>query len=162
MKGGVAGRRSAEAIGWTTFESVLDEFERFDDGSEDEAGETVGASSLFGAAFAAMAPPLDVGRQSGASVDRWDQAFDWLADAPELAVAKPAASPSVDPDVIAAELGLARAVSREDLNRVRRQFMWENHPDRRPDASPEVANRRVAIANMLIDRAEDALRARTG
>ncbi len=35
--------------------------------------------------------------------------------------------------------------------------MWANHPDRRPDAPRELANRRVAIANMLLDRAEAAL-----
>ena len=37
--------------------------------------------------------------------------------------------------------------------------MWVNHPDRRPDAPRELANRRVAIANMLLDRAEAALKA---
>jgi hypothetical protein len=38
--------------------------------------------------------------------------------------------------------------------------MWNNHPDRRPDVPRELANRRVAIANMLVDRAQSALVAR--
>ena len=35
--------------------------------------------------------------------------------------------------------------------------MWANHPDRRPDAPHDLVNRRVAIANMLLDRAKAAL-----
>ena len=62
-----------------------------------------------------------------------------------------------DPDAIAAELGLRGAPTLADLSLVRRRFMWANHPDRRPDAPRELANRRVAIANMLLDRAEAAL-----
>jgi hypothetical protein len=147
--------RSADSNGWASFESVLDEFER----PADEAEELALAESALSAAFAAFAPPIDFEPQARAAADRWDLALDWIADPPELA-ARPAAAPSVDPDVIAAELGLAWAMSRDDLKRARRRFMWENHPDRRPDAPPELANRRVAIANMLIDRADQALRAR--
>lgn len=54
---------------------------------------------------------------------------------------------------VAAELDLARASTAEDLYHLRREFMWRNHPDRRPDVSLEWSNARVAIANMLIDRA---------
>jgi hypothetical protein len=147
--------RYPDTDGWASFESVLDEFER----PMEEAGETSAAESLLIGAFATFAPPIDVGRQGLAAADRWDQVLDWIGDPPEPPV-RPAAALSVDPDTIAAELGLARAASRDDLKRARRRFMWENHPDRRPDAPSELANRRVAIANMLIDRAEQALRTR--
>jgi hypothetical protein len=32
--------------------------------------------------------------------------------------------------------------------------MWRNHPDRHGEAHREIATRRVAIANMLVDRAQ--------
>jgi len=61
--------------------------------------------------------------------------------------------PSEDPDVIASELDLSKVTNRGELQRLRRRFLWTNHPDRRPDLPHELANRRAAIANMLIDRA---------
>jgi hypothetical protein len=148
--------RSPDSGGWASFESVLDEFER----PADEAEEPTPLESALGAAFATFAPPVDFGRHGLAAADRWEHVLDWIADPPESA-GRPAAALNVDPEAIAAELGLSRATSRDDLKRARRRFMWENHPDRRPDAPPELANRRVAIANMLIDRAEQALRTRS-
>ena len=98
-----------------------------------------------------MRPDLD---EASDPAKRWDGALDWLAESAEPArAAKPGKPPSDDPAAIAAELNLSDALSPEALNRARRRFMWENHPDRRPDLSRELANRRVAIANMLIDRA---------
>jgi hypothetical protein len=131
--------------------------------------------------FATVAPTArpDLDKTSDPT-ERWDEALDWIteplefaesargakpappssdqaatkpADPPAAAAASPAKSLSVDPAAIAAELGLGEALSPEALNRARRRFMWENHPDRRHDLSRELANRRVAIANMLIDRA---------
>ena len=55
------------------------------------------------------------------------------------------------------ELGVRAERLAERL--ARRRFMWANHPDRRPDVPPALANRRGAIANMLIDQAEGALAA---
>jgi hypothetical protein len=66
---------------------------------------------------------------------------------------------SDDPQTIAQELGLDRAANEEDLNRARRRFMWRNHPDRRGEAQRGLADRRVAVANMLIDRARAKLAA---
>ncbi len=54
---------------------------------------------------------------------------------------------------IARELGLPDAATPDALQRARRRFMWRNHPDRRQDIPADLANRRVAIANMLVDRA---------
>jgi len=114
--------------------------------------------------FATVAPTMRPDSdQASDPAERWDGALDWIAEPAEPArAAKPAKppaaaaaekSPSDDPAAIAAELGLGDALSPAALNRARRRFMWENHPDRRPDLSRELANRRVAIANMLIDRA---------
>jgi len=58
---------------------------------------------------------------------------------------------------VAAELNLTGAATAERLNQLRRDFMWRNHPDRRPDLSAQQSNARVAIANMLIDRALEDL-----
>jgi hypothetical protein len=50
-------------------------------------------------------------------------------------------------------LGLTSFSTSDEFHRARRRFMWRNHPDRRPEIPAALANRRVAIANMLIDRA---------
>jgi hypothetical protein len=156
VKRGVAGSALTEENGWAAFEKVLDEVERSDDG-----GRWSGRGGRpLGHPFATFAAPIDSGpEESLAPAERWDRALDWLAEAAELGgAARPAFAMSDNPDAIAAELGLARALTREQLKRARRRFMWENHPDRHPDAPRDLANRRVAIANMLIDCAEEALR----
>lgn len=66
--------------------------------------------------------------------------------------------PSDAPDAIACELALPGNADPARLHSLRRRFMWANHPDRRPDLPRDLANRRVAIANMLIDRALEAKR----
>jgi|HubBroStandDraft_2_1064218.scaffolds.fasta_scaffold335656_2 hypothetical protein len=103
----------------------------------------------------------------------WDQALAFVEDTVGPPQAETDASAKVhpgdepqpstplsdDPQAIAAELGLADAASLADLQHARRRFMWANHPDRRLDVAPALANRRGAIANMLIDQAEAALAA---
>ena len=54
---------------------------------------------------------------------------------------------------IAMELGLGAALTLDQLTSRWRDFVWRNHPDRQPVAAREGANRRVAIANTLYDRA---------
>ena len=66
--------------------------------------------------------------------------------------------PSDAPEAIASELSLSGIADPSHLKSLRRRFMWTNHPDRRPDLPRDLANRRVAIANMLIDRALKANR----
>ena len=70
--------------------------------------------------------------------------------------------PGDDVVTIARELGLREADTPEALHRARRKFMWQNHPDRRADISADLATRRVAIANMLVDRALAQFARRTG
>jgi hypothetical protein len=122
--------------------------------------------------FAAVDPPAEA---ADGPTSAWDQALAWVEAAAEPPQGEPAPAPRFDsvappaeppppltddPDAIAVELGLSDSPTLADLSRVRRRFMWANHPDRRPDAPRELANRRVAIANMLIDRAEAALAAK--
>ena len=155
MKDDFAGSESARLRNDSTFSQILDEVVRSDD-LERRFG-PVGAA--LGNSFATFAPPIapDAKGQYGPT-EGWNQALDWIAEpqeaAPAAAIARP---PSDDPDSIAAELGLSRALTHDELNRARRRFMWNNHPDRRPDVPRELANRRVAIANMLVDRAQGAL-----
>ena len=66
--------------------------------------------------------------------------------------------PSEDLEDIARELALEGLDSEAALQRARRRFMWLNHPDRRPDWPHDLATRRVALANMLIDKALRRLR----
>jgi len=66
---------------------------------------------------------------------------------------RPPAPPSDDLDAIARELALPSLTTRAALLQARRRFMWANHPDRRPDWPRDLATRRVALANMMIDRA---------
>jgi hypothetical protein len=145
-----------------SFGSVLAEIESSD-------GDPERVARPLGYPFAAVDPVETADSQTSA----WDQALAWVEAAGEPPPVKPAApqaepaAPQIepaapltdDPDAIAAELGLSAAPTLAELSRVRRRFMFANHPDRRRDAPRELANRRVAIANMLLDRAEAALAA---
>lgn len=84
----------------------------------------------------------------------WDLAADWTPEADPMPPPPPAAAPppSAQPEDIAAELDLFALRNSADIARARRRFMWNNHPDRRGDIDAGLANRRVAIANMLLDR----------
>jgi hypothetical protein len=151
----------------TSFGSVLAEVENGRDDPER-------VTRPLGYPFAAVDPPTEAAQ--GQPTGPWDQALAWVEaageppqtepTAPQVEPAAPQVEPAApltdDPDAIAAELGLSGAPTLADLKRVRRRFMWANHPDRRPDAPRELANRRVAIANMLLDRAEAALAANGG
>ena len=74
-------------------------------------------------------------------------------------VSPPLPLPSDDVEAVATELALPGVDDPKSLRNLRRRFMWANHPDRRLDLPRDLANRRVAIANMLIDAALKAKRA---
>jgi hypothetical protein len=61
--------------------------------------------------------------------------------------------PSIEPDAIAAELGLADATP-ADLGRLRRVFALKNHPDRVTPDLRQRALQRMQVANGLIDEAK--------
>ncbi|MGB3386948.1 MAG: hypothetical protein WBA88_03095 [Pseudaminobacter sp.] len=62
--------------------------------------------------------------------------------------------PPIDPDSIAAELGLGSGKSKMDFGRLRRNFAFANHPDRVAPHLRQRAMVRMQIANMLIDEAK--------
>jgi hypothetical protein len=65
--------------------------------------------------------------------------------------------PADTPAEIAAELGLAGPLTPDQLASRWRNFVWRNHPDRQPAHVRKRANDRVAIANILYDRARREL-----
>ncbi len=60
----------------------------------------------------------------------------------------------IDPEAIAAELGLDVPAALHDLGRLRREFAFHNHPDRVPPHMRQRASVRMQVANMLIDDAK--------
>jgi hypothetical protein len=102
--------------------------------------------------------PLDLDPERGAVGD-WEMRYEWIED-PDASEFPPPL-PSASEDAIASELHLDRARESSDLHKLRREFMWRNHPDRRPEIPSDLANARVAVANMLIDRALKKTRRRT-
>ena len=141
------------------FDAALESCERGDD-------EAPAPPALFAnlAPPLAATPPAPSGRHS-----LWEFAAAWTPEAdppaprpqpPRAAPAPP--RPSARAEDIAAELGLPGLKTAAELARARRRFMWDNHPDRRGQLDRDLANRRVALANMLFDRALAALRKRRG
>lgn len=61
--------------------------------------------------------------------------------------------PPIDPESIAAELGLDRPLGDAELGRLRRSFAFANHPDRVAAHLRSRAIVRMQVANMLIDDA---------
>ena len=114
------------------------------------------AAGNFANPFASAALPIpgDAAADPGVA-DLWDHASAW-APAPEAAEPQETAAPRQGIEGIARELGLTQSSTPDQIHRARRRFMWKYHPDRRPEMSNEWANQRVAVANMLIDRALEA------
>ena len=96
---------------------------------------------------------------SAAGWHLFEHAFAWVPEADKVpqrapdSPSPPPRLPTIGLEAILKELNLDPNSTVDQLQTVRRRFMWDNHPDRRPDLPPDTANRRVAIANMLIDRA---------
>jgi hypothetical protein len=61
--------------------------------------------------------------------------------------------PTCDPETIARELGLGPGLTARELESIRRSFALTNHPDRILPSQRTLATCRMAVANMLIDRA---------
>ncbi|SKA08248.1 hypothetical protein [Consotaella salsifontis] len=60
---------------------------------------------------------------------------------------------NADPAMVAEELGPLDGLSVEELKRLRRRFAATNHPDLFGPQFRETANRRMTVANALIDGA---------
>jgi hypothetical protein len=103
--------------------------------------------------------PVDDGQQQttgGAS--HWQAALAWIEEQDEpAALVEAQVGADEGAEAILAELGLTECLTDEELTRLRRLYMWRNHPDRHRESQRASATRRVAIANMLVDRARARL-----
>ena len=138
------------------FQDVLEGIRRRDEAEDDRLADEV-LSRRFAAAAAFVG--LDSGE---AGADRlWDRAATFTPYEEDATLPEPEPV-SDDPAAIAGELGLSAELTPSQLQSARRRFMWLNHPDRCKDIPAELANRRVAVANMLIDLALSAPKRRPG
>lgn len=129
------------------FQDVLEGIRRREEIEDDRL-----ADEIVARRFSAAASFVGIER-SEADADRlWDRAATFTPYEEDSALPEPEPA-SEDPAAIAGELGLGFDLSAAQLQAARRRFMWLNHPDRRKDIPADLANRRVAIANMLIDLA---------
>ncbi|MBY5535211.1 hypothetical protein HFO42_14015 [Rhizobium leguminosarum] len=163
-------------FGQSVFQSVLERLK-----AEDKTDEDAGARAAHrvpglgtGLAFDVMAfdvmaldvMALDVMEGVSAGSHRVGQAyFDNLdLDAAAAIAQGPAAAPPpepvipdhlarIAPEEIAAELAIAAADTQQTLNEKRRAFAKANHPDGVAELFRDNANRRMMIANLLIDEA---------
>ena len=132
------------------FERALDEAGRRDNGPDHIGAGPTGGPRMRGVAFG-PAPGSGGKARFGLALDWTDEPAD---PAPPPQTPREPAGRSGDTSIdIAAELGLGLALTLDQLTSRWRDFVWRNHPDRQPVAARERANRRVAIANTLYDRA---------
>jgi hypothetical protein len=127
-------------------------------GARDEEASARLVNPAAGAAFPIGDAEAAAG--DGPGVSEWEDASYLIAESEEPLSDAPVSPMSESLDAIELELGLDHALSDEDIKRAKRRFMWRNHPDRRNEAQRSLADRRVAIANMLIDRARAELTAK--
>ena len=73
------------------------------------------------------------------------------SDAPQTSKIDRPMPAKTEDEAIAEELGLGPGLGTIDLKRIRRDFAKRNHPDRFEPAKRRSAERRMSIANMLID-----------
>ncbi|WP_378942706.1 hypothetical protein [Mesorhizobium sp. ANAO-SY3R2] len=93
-------------------------------------------------------------REAAASLeDEIVSLLDMVETEVEIEAAEEPEQPSIDPDAIAAELGLAEAKP-ADLAKMRRIFALANHPDRVAPHLRQRAMVRMQLANMMIDDAK--------
>jgi hypothetical protein len=133
------------------FQRALDEAGRKDRAPNDEGVGLRGGARVRGVAFGSA--------EGSGGKARFGLALDWTepADRPAPPQLRPTRRPAErcgeTPVEIATEFGLGSALTLDQLTSRWRDFVWRNHPDRQPADARERANRRVAIANTLYDRA---------
>jgi hypothetical protein len=120
---------------------------------DDSEASTFSANPFANAIFSFDGRPATPGGGSS-----WDAALAWIEEVDGPAAIIETRQPAADTaEAILDELGLNENLTYEELNQARRLYMWRNHPDRLGEAQRERATRRVAIANMLVDRAQARL-----
>ena len=141
-----------------TFRRILAEVRRAERNrakaeEQDAESPRFAANPLAGASFSFDGGPMATGGES-----HWDAALAFIEEQDEPAANDPSQRPPADrAESILEELGLRENMCYDELNRLRRLYMWRNHPDRHGEDQRESATRRVAIGNMLVDRAQARL-----
>jgi len=121
--------------------------------------------TLTGFSPVAMASAIftvDDGRQrTTGGAANWRAALDWIEEQDEpTALVESQTGDDESAEGIRAELGLDEDLTDAELTRLWRRYMWRNHPDRHREAQRAGLTRKVALANMLFDRARSRLIAR--
>ena len=151
-------------FGQSVFESVLDrlkaearESARHDDDQDTDDGATgirglpsgfagLGSGHAFASGSQAEAAYLDLTEEfAPAPVE------EIVPDAPPEEEPPPPHLLRIDPEDVAADLGLSGHETLAELTEKRRLFARTNHPDRAPTELRDNATIRMKIANMLID-----------
>ena len=148
-------------FGQSVFQSVLERLKAEDETDED--AEAPAAHRILGLATVLA---FDVMEGVSAASQRVGEAyFDNLDLDPAAGIAEePVAAPPpepvmpdhlarIAPEEIAAELAIAATDTQQTLNEKRRAFAKANHPDGVAEPFRDNANRRMMIANLLIDEA---------
>jgi len=133
------------------FERALDEARRKDNAPDDSGAGPTGGVRVRGVALG-PAPGSGGKARFGLALEWTDEPTD-PAPPPQTPPREPVGRSGETSAEITAELGLSAALTLDQLTSRWRDFVWRNHPDRQPVAARERANRRVAIANTLYDRA---------
>jgi hypothetical protein len=139
--------------GSDAFQRALDEAGRNDRAPNDSGWASARGPRMRGVAFG--------GGPGAGGKARFGLALDWTDEPADRPAPPPSREPAVGsgdtPSEIAAELGLGPVLTLDQLTSRWRDFVWRNHPDRQPPDARERANARMAIANMLYDRARREL-----
>jgi hypothetical protein len=147
------------------FASLLDDLFVASDKGDGIEGDEAGARPSIPFDYLSVADELHSGRIKVSAAEYREAGADLasefaaLLEHAKLALAaedpKPEEKlPPIDPESIAAELGLNQSKSAADFGRMRRSFAFTNHPDR---VAPHLRQRaviRMQVANMLIDEAK--------
>lgn len=132
------------------FATLLDEVIAAAEQKDEEAAGSARPSIPFDLMNPSLGAPV---ADANAAADYLFAAADRFAIEPETPPIAPEL-PSMEPDAISLELGLTGREAIEDLDRLRREFAFANHPDRVSADLHERAIVRMQIANQLIDDAK--------
>ncbi len=104
-------------------------------------------------AMSALVFALPCSKNTGIG-NRWTKAHSAYADNDDVEDSMPVPVQPARPMPLAQlKANLRRNLSIKELNRLRRKFAFEHHPDRASTAERNSASRRLAIANDLVDLA---------
>jgi hypothetical protein len=139
------------------FQRALDEARRQDRALDDEGSRPAGGLRVRARLEFGPAPGSGGEARFGLALEWTDEPADRLGRQAPASTDEAALNLADTTAEIAAELGLAGPVTRDQLASRWRNFVWRNHPDRQPARERDQAGARVAIANALYDRARGEL-----